>query len=86
MGKLTYDKESLTFVEKKKTVGYYLKRLLVFLGYSILSGVIIYLAFSLIVTTEKQRKIKSETRCGTKKNEHFQGFSSKMPVGPPCGI
>jgi murein DD-endopeptidase MepM/ murein hydrolase activator NlpD len=62
MGKLTYDKESLTFVEKKKTVGYYLKRLFVFLGYSILSGVIIYLAFSLIVTTEKQRKIKSETR------------------------
>ena len=36
--------------------------------------------------TPKIAKIKSENRCGTIKNEHFQGFSLKMPVGAGGGI
>lgn len=61
-GKLTYDNESLTFVEKKRTFWGYLRRVSVFLGYSLLLGLLLYLIFSLIVTTESQRKLRSETR------------------------
>ncbi len=77
MGKLTYDNESLTFVEKKKTFRYYLKRLFIFLGYSVLLGGIIFLLFSLTVTTEKQRKLKSEIRLI---EEEYDRLSSEVQL------
>lgn len=62
MGKLRYDKDLLDYVENKRSLSYYLKRVAIFLGYSLLLAVLIYLVFSVVVTTENQSRIKSETR------------------------
>lgn len=62
MGNLKFDKESLRYVEDKKPVGVIILRILKFTGYTIGLVLIYYILYSLMFSTEEERRLSYDTR------------------------
>lgn len=62
MGKLKYDKDILDYVEEKDTVGKIVLRCLKFAGYTVGLVLIYYIVYSLVFSTEEDRRLMSDSR------------------------
>lgn len=62
MGKLKYDKDILDYVEEKNTVGKIVLRCLKFAGYTVGLVLVYYIVYSLVFSTEEDRRLMSDSR------------------------
>lgn len=62
MGRLKYDKELLDFVEDKHPAVYHILRVLKFLGYTLALVLLYYLVFSLVFSSDEEKRMISERR------------------------
>ncbi len=62
MSKLRYDKNSLEYVEDKHSFSYYLFKFLRFLGNTAVLIVIYYILFTLLFTSEEDKRLRAERK------------------------
>ncbi len=62
MGKLRYDNNRLEYVEDKHSFSYYLLKFLKFLGYTVGLVLVYYLIYTLLFTTEEDKRLRTERK------------------------
>ncbi len=62
MGKLRYDNNRLEYVEDRHSFSYYFFKVLKFLGYTIGLALIYYLIFTLLFTSEEDKRLRMERK------------------------
>ena len=72
MEKYKFNKDNLEFVEEKRGAKWWLKRIFQYVLASILLAILYYIAFSLLFSTEEERRIARENRVMEQEYEKMQ--------------
>ena len=72
MEKYKFNKDNLEFVEEKRGAKWWLKRIFQYVLASILLAILYYIVFSLLFSTEEERRIARENRVMEQEYEKMQ--------------
>ena len=72
MEKYKFNKDKLEFVEEKRGAGWWLKRIFQYFLASVVLAILYYIVFSLVFSTDQERKIARENRIMEQEYERMQ--------------
>ena len=72
MEKYKFNKDKLEFVEEKRGAGWWLKRIFQYFLATVVLAILYYIVFSLVFSTDQERKIACENRIMEQEYERMQ--------------